>query len=371
MKKQITIIAIVIIVILVIIGVIYLLKSKVPVIKESIKIGLSAPLSGEAASFGQNTLAGAKLAVDEINQNGGINGRRIELVAEDDTCSKEGVNAFKKLVDIDKPVAIIGPVCSAVGGPALPMAQSAGIPVVFFASAPHLTKIGDYLFRIYPSDSFQGQFAAEFIFNKLNKRKVAILYVKNDWGQGIRDVFVDKFRSLGGEVVFDEGVTQEEKDFRAVVVKLKASNPEIVYMPLYPAGAIAAIKQIRENNLNLPIIDGDAFATNEVIESDVAENAIYVEPVVNIPDDFKEKIKKYTEVEVNIFAPLGYDAVKVVVEAIKRASKLDGTTIRDELTKTSYRGISSPLIEFGLDRELKQPQFEVKIIKNKKAEKFE
>ncbi|MBI3335780.1 MAG: ABC transporter substrate-binding protein, partial [Candidatus Portnoybacteria bacterium] len=163
-------------------------EKKMP--SEPIKLGYIGPLTGELADGGEAGLAGATLAVKEINDAGGVLGRQLELVAEDDKCSAEGVNAMNKLVNIDKVVAITGPDCSASGGPALPIAQKAGVPVVVrWASAPHLTKIGDYIFRVYPSDAFQGKFIAEFLYNDLGKKKAAVVYVKNDWGQGIHDVF--------------------------------------------------------------------------------------------------------------------------------------------------------------------------------------
>jgi branched-chain amino acid transport system substrate-binding protein len=114
-------------------------KSTAPTTKEPIKIGVLAPLTGEAASFGQNSLAGVNLAVKEINDQGGINGRKVEIVAEDDKCSAEGVNAINKLINVDKVIGIIGPVCSASGGPSLPIAQNNGVPAIITASAPHLT----------------------------------------------------------------------------------------------------------------------------------------------------------------------------------------------------------------------------------------
>ncbi|MCS7184145.1 MAG: ABC transporter substrate-binding protein [Patescibacteria group bacterium] len=344
-----------------------------PAPTEPIKIGYIGPLTGEAASIGEPGLAGAELAVKEINEAGGVLGRKLELVVEDDQCSNKGVDAMNKLVNVDKVIAITGPDCSASAGPSLPLAQNGGVPVIIrWASAPHLTKIGDYIFRIYPSDAFQGQFAADFIFNKLNKKKIAVLYVKNDWGQGLRDVFVEKFKSLGGEIVFDEGVTQEDKDFRSVISKIKAKKPEAIYLPLYMAGGVVAIKQIKESRLKIPVIGGDAFDADEVIKSDFAEGVMYTVAIVNNPEDFQKRVLEVTgKKSEKITAPMAYDSVKIIAEAIQKAGKIERQAIKEALKTISYKGISSPLIEFDENGDLKSAVFEVKVIKNKKAEKYQ
>ena len=157
------------------------------------------------------------------------------MVVEDDRCSSAGANAISKLVSIDNVTAFIGPVCSASAGPGLPIAQNDKTPVIIIgASAPALTKIGDYIFRNYPSDTFQGKFAAEFVYNTLGKKKTAVIFVKNDWGQGIRDIFVERYKQLGGEIVYDEGVIQDATDLKTQITKAKTTNPDILYFPVYP-----------------------------------------------------------------------------------------------------------------------------------------
>jgi branched-chain amino acid transport system substrate-binding protein len=373
MNKQTRTIVWVVIVIIILVGLIWWGKTKGPTISGPIKIGYIGPLTGEAASVGEPGVAGAELAITEINDAGGALGATLQLIAEDDQCTNKAVEAMNKLINIDKVVAITGPDCSAAGGPSLPIAQQAGVPVIIrWASAPNLTKIGNYIFRVYPSDAFQGEFAAEFIFNKLNKKKAAVLYVKNDWGQGLNDVFTEKFKSLDGQIVFDEGVTQEEKDFRALITKMKTSNPDVIYMPLYPAGGIAAIKQIKEATINIPMIGGDAYDTDEVIKTDIAEGVFYTVAVINNPEAFQKKITEVTGKKGDkITAPMAYDAVKIIAEAIKKTGKVDKKAIRDALTQTSYQGISNPLIEFDQNGDLKSAQFEVKVIKDEKSEKYQ
>jgi branched-chain amino acid transport system substrate-binding protein len=384
MNKTIQIIIGIIVVVIILVGIWYGVSRKpttpittpeptAPTTKEPIKIGVLAPLTGEAASFGQNSLAGVNLAVKEINDQGGINGRKVEIVAEDDKCSAEGVNAMNKLINVDKVIGIIGPVCSASGGPSLPIAQNSGVPAIITASAPHLTKIGDYIFRVYPSDAFQGKVAAEFMFNKLGKKKVAIVYVKNDWGEGIKEVFKSRFKELGGEIVYEGGVVQDQKDFRTEITKVKSSGVEALYFPVYPANGISAFKQFKEMALNIPVVGGDAFDGEEVIKSDYSDGIIYTVAKINIPEDFKVKINSlpgFENLQVNMMAPLGYDSAKVLFLAIEKAG-VDRQKIKEILKTTSYQGISNPLIEFDENGDLKNPAFEVKIIKNKQSAPYE
>lgn len=341
--------------------------------QETIKIGLLSPLSGEAASWGQNVLAASTLAVEEINAKGGINGKKIELIAEDDKCTSESVKAINKLINIDRVVGIVGPVCSAAAGPALPIARDNDIPVIIIASAPGLTKIGDNIFRVYPSDAIQGKVGAEFIYDELEKKKAALIYVQNDWGENIKEVFKERFIELGGEIVYEGGVKQTETDFKTELVKVKESDAEALYFPVYMTNGISAFKQMKETDFNLPVIGGDAFDGEEVVKSEYSDDILYTVSKVNIPEDFKEKLKSlsgFENLQVSMIAPFGYDATKVMLSAIEKAG-VDKEAIKEALAETSYEGVSSPIIEFDKNGDLKKAVFEIKIIKNKQAIAYE
>jgi branched-chain amino acid transport system substrate-binding protein len=187
------------VVVLVIIVVLVVVFYK-PIPKETIKIGVSIPLTGEAASYGDAAIGGLKLAQKEINENGGILKRQVELIFEDDQCAaRAGIDAWNKLLNIDKPVAVLGPICSSVASSVLPMTKTVKIPVLIdAATAPGLTLNSDYVFAGYPTDSTQGKFAADYIFDKLDKKRAAILYVKNAWGEGIKGIFSEQFIQRGG-----------------------------------------------------------------------------------------------------------------------------------------------------------------------------
>lgn len=338
--------------------------------QETIKVGLVAPLTGEIASWGQNALAGVTLAINEVNANGGINGKRIELIVEDDVCSSESVTAVHKLIDVDKVVGILGPLCSSAAGPALPIAQDKNVPtVIITASAPHLTKIGDAIFRVYPSDSFQGKFAADFIYNALGKRTVALVYVENDWGFGIKEVFKKRFEELGGNVVYQGSVLQTQTDLRAELTKIKAHTVEALYAPIYPANAVAGFKQLSELGMNITVIGGDVLDSEEVIKSGYGEGVIFTVPHINTPEEFTTQVKSllgFSALQVNLAAPLAYDAAKVLFAAFETAGT-NPDAVQKALAQTSYKGVSSPLITFDGDGDLQHAVFDAKIIKGKQA----
>ena len=343
--------------------------------EEFIKVGVLLPLSGEAASWGKNALAGIELAVKEINEKGGINGKPVKLFVEDTKCSSDSVSAIQKLINIDKVDIILGPICSAAAGPALPIARDNNVPVIIVAaSAPHLTKIGNNIFRVYPSDAFQGKFIAEFIYNKLGKKKVAIIYVKNDWGEGIKNVFTKRFEELGGEVVYVSGVLQTETDFRTELIKVKDSGVDTLFLPVYMKNGVAALKQIKEMGLNITVIGGDSFAGEEVVKSGYADGVIFTVGKINLPEEFKAKIKSlpgYEDLSVSIAAPLGYDAMKVAALAIQKAGSTEKEAVINALYQLSYNGVSNPTIEFDENGDLKSAIFEVMIIRNKEAVPYE
>ncbi|KKU13099.1 MAG: Receptor family ligand-binding protein [Parcubacteria group bacterium GW2011_GWC2_45_7] len=342
-----------------------------PATTEPIKIGLVAPMTGEGASYGEAAFGGAMLAVKEINDAGGINGRKVELIVEDDRCSSAGANAINKLVNVDKVTAIVGPVCSSSAGPGVPIAQSAGTPVILIgASAPDLTKVGDYIFRNYPSDALQGKFAADFVYNTLGKRKTAVIFVKNDWGQGIRNVFIERYKQLGGEIVYDEGVLQDATDLRTQITKAKAANPEVLYFPVYPQNGVAGLKQIKQLGLTATVVGGDAFIEESILKLPEAEGVLIMEGKTNNPDDFQAKVKQVSNKSINIITPYAYDAVKIFAKVIEKVGT-DQKAIRDELARTVYRySIAVPVVEFDANGDLKVAEVAVKVIQGGKTVEY-
>lgn len=333
-----------------------------------IKIGVVAPLTGEGATWGQNTLAAATLAVKEINDAGGINGRKVELLAEDDKATGiDATTAFTKLINVDKVVAIVGVPASSAAGPALPVAQKAGIPVIMVASAPALTQVGDLMFRIYPSDSYQGNLGADIVYNKLGKKKVAIIYVNNDYGTGVANSFKTKFTELSGTIAYEGAILNGTTDFRSEIAKVKSSGADSLYMAMYPAGGLILTKQLAEAKIAIPKVGEVTFNDEKIVKSGYANGLIYTEPKSDISDDFVSKLKAQSEfasLSVNIAAPFSYDATKAMLMAITDAGSTSGASIREALHQVSFPGVSAPTVEFGSDREIKTPAFNIKTIKD-------
>lgn len=338
--------------------------------QETIKIGVAVPLTGEVASLGQNALAGIKLATDEINSKGGIDGKQIQIIAEDSKCnSSDGVKAYNKLANMDNVNALLGFICSVEAKPALPIAENAKIPnIVITATAANMLSGNSYAYRVAPSDAMQGKFTAEYIYNKLNKKKIAAIYVNNTWGQSIYSEFQKRYLELGGELVYENKINDSELNFNAMLSEIKNSNAELIYTPIYPTNILALFKQTEELGLFLPIISGDGTSGEEVYSSGLGENTFFVEPNINFSDDFANKIK--TIMQNNNFDVIypsaeGYDAASILFNAMKKVG-LDKDKIKDELQNTKYNGVSN-YIEFNSDRELKSASYVVKQIQNKQA----
>ncbi len=345
----------------------------VVVSKESIKIGFVGPLTGDAGNLGQNAKAGVEIAVAEINSAGGINGRPLEVIYEDGKCTGSvASSAANKLINIDKVTAILGGACSGETASFANMAEQSKITVLSYcSSAPSITTAGDYIFRNYPSDNFQGVVAADYVKNTLKKSKVAILHVKSDWGTGLKETFTKKFTELGGTVVDVEGYDDTNKDFRSAISKIKSSNPELVYFLGFAGHTAPALKQMKDLKLSVPLFGGDAWDDPKVISDSGkdAEGLMYLAVARNVTDSFKNAMSaKTSSDEIAGCTPTAYDGIKVYAQIIGKVGT-DSTAIKDELYKTVYTGgISSKEISFDANGDLKNADYNVKVIKNGKTE---
>jgi branched-chain amino acid transport system substrate-binding protein len=263
----------------------------------------------------------------------------------------------------------VGPIASSAAGPALPLAQAAKIPVIMIASAPQFTSLGEYMFRVYPSDSYQGNIGAEFMVNELKVKKVALMYTQNDYGQNLAKVFKEKFVSLGGEITFEGSYPDTTApDFRTDIAKIKTSDSQAIYSVLYPANAVVSFRQLKEMKVNLPIMGADGYSGEEVTGNTFADGVIFGVVKTNMRDEFTAKIKSltgFTDLQVAAPALFAYDATNALLTAIKEAGSTDGTKIKNALGKVSVAGVSNEMIKFGPDREVENPSFEIRVIKNK------
>jgi branched-chain amino acid transport system substrate-binding protein len=339
---------------------------------DTIKIGFVGPLTGDVSSSGIPTQRAVELAVKEINNVGGINGKKVELISEDGVCnSKNASAAGAKLINVDKVVGIIGGFCSGESSSFGPSAmQNKVVMISPGSSSPTLSKLGKYFFRVYPSDEFQGKFAAEYAFKTLNVKAVAVVYGNTDWGTGIKNVFVKNFEALGGKVVLDEGVAQDSRDFRTIVGKIRNSNADFVFSPLYTEGATAFTKQINDMGVKVKILGADSWSdTKFQNDIDGALGAQYIEVKTGSSDEFTNKFKTaYPDLKIGFGVPQAYDATQILLNAIKAVGTDDKAKLSDTVRATKFDGISGH-IEFDQNGDMLGANYVIKkLLGNGKTE---
>lgn len=318
----------------------------------SIKIGANFEMTGGQASFGNSSMKGLKLAVKEINAAGGLLGKQLELIQADNASkSEEATRAAQKLVSNDKVVALIGPVTSTNTLGAVPIAQEKKIPLITTsATNPKVTvdertgKVNEYVFRACFIDPFQGKVAADFASKELKITKAAIyLDSSSDYSKGLQKFFKETFTKNGGTIVAEESYQQKDTDFKAVLTRIKEKNPEFIYVPGYYEEVGKIVKQAREMGITAPMMGGDGWDSPQLLEiagKEALNNTFMSNHYAK--DDTSEEIKKFVETfkkeyngeEPDSLAALGYDAVKMLADAIKRANSAEPEKIKDALAKT-------------------------------------
>ncbi len=327
---------------------------------EVIKIGGIGPLTGSASTYGNSAKEGADLFIKEINDAGGINGKKIELIFEDDQATPDGaMQAFNKLVDKDGVSAILGGVTS---GATLAIAKNSTerqIPMITpTGTEPSITNEGgDFMFRGCFIDSFQGEILAKYTTDNLNKKTAAVLYnAGSDYSIGIAKAYKETLEKNGGTVVEYLSYNDGDTDFKAQLTKIKGSNPDVIVLPDYynVVGLIA--KQARDISITSQFLGGDGWESEELVQigGEAVDGALYINHYYSgdtseIVKNFVESYKKEYNKEPDAFAALAYDSARVLVEAIKNADSTDGTAIKDELAKIELESVTGK-ISFNEER---------------------
>ncbi len=319
-----------------------------------IMIGEYGSLTGGTATFGQSSHQGTMLATEEVNAAGGLLGRKVKIVTEDDQSRpEEAKTAVLKLIKQNGVVAVIGEVASSRSLAAAPECQKSKIPMISPASTnPKVTEIGDYIFRACFVDTFQGEAMAKFARNDLKLSRVAVLKdVKNDYSVGLADFFEKTFKAEGGEIVVVQSYSEGDIDFRAQLTAVRGTNPDGVFVPGYYTEVGLIARQARELGLTVPLLGGDGWDSPKTIEIGGAavEGAYFgnhyaaddPDPVIQ---SFIRKFKAKHGVVPDAMAVLGYDAANLLFDAIKRAGSAEPTKIRDALAATAdFQGVSGKL----------------------------
>lgn len=317
-----------------------------------VKIGVVEELTGAVATFGQHTVNGIKLAVDEVNAKGGVKGiGKVVLMVEDNKSdAAESANAYNKLITRDKVVALIGPATSTNTLAAAPIAQREGIPVITPSGTNEkVTEVGDYIFRACFIDPFQGYVMANFAYKDLKLRKVAVMpEVTSDYAMGLVANFKTQFQKLGGKVVGEEKWSTGDQDFSAQLTKIKATNPDAIYIGSYYGDVALISRQARQLGMNVPFLGGDGYDSPKLFE--LGQSAVVGHYFTNhySPESPSAAAKafvkaykaRYNDVP-DAFAALGYDSAKLVLDALARAKKADPKALREAMAATKgFKGVT-------------------------------
>lgn len=316
-----------------------------------IKIGLLNEMTGGNATFGTSSANGAKMAFKEINAKGGVLGKQIEAVIADNKSEpSESANAMTKLATQDGVVAVTGVFASSNAIAASSVAEATKTPFLAVgATNPKVTvdeksqKVKEYTFRVCFIDPFQGTVGANFVLNTLKLKKAAIMVDNSsDYSKGLAAFFKEAFVKGGGSILLEEAYLQKDQDFKAVLTKLKALNAEVIYVPGYYEEVGKIVKQARELGITAPIIGGDGWDSPKLVEIGTAAalNNTYFTNHYSVDDNspaskaFVDAYKKEYGQNPDALAVLGYDAAKLLIDAIGRANSTDKTKILATIAAT-------------------------------------
>ncbi|MCX6845884.1 MAG: ABC transporter substrate-binding protein [Verrucomicrobia bacterium] len=310
---------------------------------DTILIGEVASMSGGTAAWGKAQNEGVKMAVDEINAAGGLLGKKVKLLTEDDQSKNgEAATVTKKLVSRDGVVAVIGEISSSKSLEMAPICQKAGIPMISPGSTnTKVTEVGDNIFRVCFIDPFQGTVMAKFALSKGWKSMAVLTDVKEDYSVGLTQYFKEYFTKNGGTIPVEQSFSKGDKDFKSQLTAIKAAGVNAIFVPGYYAevGLIAA--QARELGIDVPLCGGDGWDDASLIK--VAGNAIEgcffsnhfsTEDSSPAIQGFVQKYQALKNEKPSTFVALGYDSAQLLFHAIKTAGTTEGAKVRDVLAAT-------------------------------------
>ena len=320
---------------------------------EELRIGLLAPLSGPIAEYGIASSNGTKLVFDVLNAKNYLEGKTINGIAYDTEADQtKAVNLFNKLVSNDKIAALVGPVISSTSLAVAPVAQEENIPMIT-PTGTHLDITPDYpnVFRACYIDPYQGMLAGQFAVENLGVKKVAIVYnVGSDYSVGLAEEFKKVVEAAGLTIVNNEGYNEDDKDFSALAAKIKAGQPELVFVPDYYNKVGILVGQLKTAGVEATFLGGDGWDGVLANYAKEAEGCYYLthfstsdtsEAAVEFVNAYREKYNS----EPSSFAALGYDAGQVIVEAVKKAGSTEPAAIVKALNEMEFQGITG-LLQF-------------------------
>ena len=317
----------------------------------ALPICFMGPLTGDYSIYGTTTKEGIDLALEEINASGGVLGKKLVLAPYDTKGDKtEAINSYNRLRDNDNMVALLGGTLSGDTLAIREIAIADGMPILT-PTGTHLdiTVNAPNILRACFTDPYQGETAAVFAGENLKAKDVAILYNTTDaYSEGLATSFENKFKEYG-EVLNVEGYSQSDSDFRSILTRIEANNPDAIYLPEYYSKAGQILTQVRELGIEIPIIGPDGYDGIEEDYADVAEGVYFTNHFAKtdeaaIVKDFIENYSKKYGGSPTTFSALGYDSAYVMAEAIKNAGSTESSDLVNQLLKTEITGVTGNFV---------------------------
>jgi branched-chain amino acid transport system substrate-binding protein len=337
----------------------------------AILIGHYGSLTGSEATFGQSTDNGIRMAVAEQNQAGGINGRTIELKTYDTQGkTQEAGTAVTRLITDDHAVAILGEVASSLSLAGGAVAQQYGVPMITPSSTnPRVTQVGNMVFRVCFTDNFQGWAAAKFAHDNLKARKVAVLYDQGQaYSKGLMDYFAEAFQQMGGQITTQQAYTGGDQDFSAQLTTIRQGKPDLIFIPGYYTDAGNISLQVRKLGITCPLLGGDGWDSAKLAEigGDAIQGSYFTNhyaPDEKRPEvqEFVEKYRKQYGQVPDALAVLGYDAAKLLFDAMKRAPSLSGSDLAAAIAATRDFHLVTGVVSIDENRNAKKPAIVVEM----------
>ncbi|MBL8962791.1 MAG: ABC transporter substrate-binding protein [Phycisphaeraceae bacterium] len=315
-----------------------------------IVIGHYASLTGAEATFGISTDNGIKMAVAERNQAGGVRGRPIRLITYDNQGKpQESQTVVTRLIESDRVVAVLGEVASSRSLAGAPICQRKGVPMVSPSSTnPDVTSVGDMISRVCFIDPFQGLVGAKFARENLGFTRGATLYNRAQaYSAGLNSNFVEAFRTLGGQVLTEQAYSDGDNDFSAQLTAIRERSPEFIYLPGYYTEVVNIARQARRLGIDIPLIGGDGWDSEELKNAGDSLNNSYFSNHYSHEDtrpEVQDFVRRYREVYQKIpdgLAALGYDAARLLFDAMERAESLHGRDLASSINSTTnFAGVT-------------------------------
>ena len=353
-----------------------------PNASEEIKIGGNLELSGGVATYGQSVLNSVNLAFEDQNKKGGVLGKQLKLITADNKSEAgESTSAITKLITQDKVIAVIGAVTSSNTKAAVPVSSDYKIPLITpTATNSEVTvnkdgSLNSWVFRSCFLDPFQGKVAANFVTNTLKVTKAAVFIdQKDDYSKGLAAEFSKVLKSVGGTITDTENYVGGDKDFKSTLTRIKASNPEVVFVPGYYSEVGLIVKQARELGITVPFVGGDGWDSAKLAElagpanlnNTYFVNHMWAEDPATKP--FADAYKAKYNAEPDALAALGYDGAEMLIAAIKTAGSTEPEKIRVALENTKdFQGVTGVITVDPLTHNPVKSAVILKIVDGKKT----